>query len=212
MKCALKAPKAVDVMYGGEAEEEGYFQAFCYHQGLLYTVNRDGLLEVWNTGDNEARLVKSWKTLNTKKSPVRLIIHHPSAQLLVLAMADGSVSGWDSKGGFCTHNYKGSSPCSSITFHDLNLLVGREDGSLTIYDLNSTAATPAVISAHVSAITAIMISQDGDIITTGRDRIISVCDLQSKKLNRTIPVFESVEDACLIGDGVVAVVGDSGKE
>lgn len=209
LKCALKAPKVVDVMYGGEAEEEGYFQAFCFHSSMLFTVNREGLLESWNTDASEPQLIKSWKTANAKKSPVRLMLHHPSAQLLILALADGSVSGWDSKGGFCTHNYKGSSPCSSIAFHDLHLLVGREDGSLSIYDLNASGATPTVISAHVSAITAISVAND-TIITAGRDRIISVCDFKSKKLLRTIPVFESVEDACLIGDSI-ALVGDSGK-
>ncbi len=196
-----------------QTEVEGYWQAFCLHSTSLYTVNLDGLLEMYslkyNESDITATLCKSWKLNNPKKSPVRFMAHHPSAALLVTAFADGSVSGWDSQKGFCTHNYKTTgSSISSLSFNEFELLVGRESGVLSIYDLLNTASDPRHLSLHVSAVTFAGVV-DGSLLTAGRDRVINLTSSSNGKLIKTVPVFESVEDAVLIGK-MVCLIGDKG--
>lgn len=232
-------------------DNQDYWQAFCMHDSsYLYTVNRDGLVEMYslttvnnnknNTADATedddmdkeasgsaskltASLLRSWKLNHPKKSPVRFILHHPSAQLLITAFADGSVCGWDSQKGFCTHNFKSTgSPVSHVSFGpEFQVLIGRESGVLSVYDLMMEAGEAARhFPLHVSAITFAAFLADGrepSLITAGRDRVITLSSAKDGSVIKTVPVFESVEDACLIGSngsgsgkGLICLVGDKG--
>lgn len=205
-------------------EEETGWQSFLAHQGTLFTVNKDSLVESWafslGTSDETEppakTLKRSWKTLNPRNSPVVLMAHHPVSPLLVLAFADGSVSGWDSVQGYCTHNFKARSaaPISVLAFHpdpeQLELFVAAEDGSIVAWDLRESRPR-CVYSGHVSAVTGLQFDiPRGHLISAGRDKVIRVFSLNDGKSIRTLPVYESVEGLLALGDDAVAVIGDQG--
>jgi len=203
-------------------EEESGWQNFLAHENMLFTVNKDGLVESWELDFSSEipskTLKRSWKSGNSRNSPVVRMLHHEKSPLLILAFADGSVSGWDSLQGYCTHNLKARSalPISSITFHPdskcMQLFVGSEDGSISNWDLMQSRLIKS-FSGHVSAVTCIHVdSKTMRLISAGRDKIVSVFSLKDAVLQKTIAVNDSVNDMILTEDesSSFALIGEKG--
>jgi U3 small nucleolar RNA-associated protein 13 len=203
-------------------EEESSWQNFLAHGNMLFTVNKDGLVESWEldmTGDVPSKSLKrSWKSGNSRNSPVVRMIHHETSPLLILAFADGSVSGWDSTQGYCTHNLKARSalPVSTIYFHPdpkcMQLFVGSEDGSISNWDLMQSRLIRS-FSGHVSAVTCIHVdSSKMRLISAGRDKIVSHFSLKDGALLKTIAVNDSINDLILIDEATssFALIGENG--
>lgn len=202
-------------------DEESGFQNFLAHSGMFFTVNKDGLVESWeidlSTEIPAKKLKRSWKSGNSRNSPVVQMLHHEKSALLVLAFADGSLSGWDSQQGYCTHNFKARSalPISSLTFHSdsnvMELFVGSEDGSIVCWDLMQSRAIKT-FSGHVSAVTGIHVDyKNGRLISTGRDKICSIFALNDpSKILKTVAVNDSVNGMFFCGENSYALVGEKG--
>lgn len=200
--------------------EESGWQNFLAFKGTLFTVNKDGLVESWeldlSSDVPSKKLRRSWKTGNSRNSPVVQMIHHPKSALLVLAFADGSASGWDSQQGYCTHNFKSRSalPISALAFPSdpsvMQLFIGSEDGNTVCWDLIQSRVVNT-FSGHVSAVTGLCIDSDSNrLISCGRDKIISVFSLKDAKVVKTISVSDSVNGMLAVAEGQVALLGEKG--
>lgn len=202
-------------------DEDSGWQSFLAFNDTLFTVNKNGLVESWEiknlSGDQpEKRLKRSWKSGNSRNSPVLHMLHHPTSPLVFLAHADGSVTGWDSVQGFCTHNFKprSSFPISAIAFHPdskcMELFCASEDGSIVVWDLLHSRVL-CTFSSHVSSVTGFFIDyQNKSLISVSRDKTIAISSLLDGKNIRTIPVGESIEGLHAINSSSFAVIGDKG--
>ena len=202
-------------------EEESGWQNFLAHSGMFFTVNKDGLVESWemdfSTEIPSKKLKRSWKSGNSRNSPVVHMIHHESSPLLVLAFADGSSSCWDSQQGFCTHNFKARSalPVSVIAFHPdskcMELFIGSEDGNISCWDLMQSRVIKT-FSGHVSAVTGVHVDlKNGRLVSTGRDKIVSIFSLSdSSKILKVISVNDSINGMLSCGENCIALVGEKG--
>ena len=201
-------------------DEESGWQNFLAHSGTLFTVNKDGLVESWEinlASETPSKTLKrSWKSGNSRNSPVSHMIHHSKSSLLILAFADGSISGWDSLQGFCTHNFKARSafPVSALSFNSdpnsIQLFSGSEDGSIVCWDMMQSRVVKT-FSGHVSAVTGIHVdTTKSRLISTGRDKIISIFSLNDAKILKTISVNDSINSMLCCGDDSFALVGEKG--
>jgi U3 small nucleolar RNA-associated protein 13 len=201
-------------------DEESAWQNFLAHSGMIFTVNKDGLVESWEIDFSSEvpskKLKRSWKSGNSRNSPVVQIIHHEKSNLLILAFADGSLSGWDSQQGYCTHNFKARSalPISALSFHSdpdrMELFVGSEDGSIVSWDLIQSRVLKS-FSGHVSAVTGIHIdSKNKRLISSGRDKIVTVFSLNDAKILKTISVSDSINGFLSCDDNTFALIGEKG--
>lgn len=201
-------------------DEESGWQNFLAHSGMLFTVNKDGLVESWEidlaSETPSKKLKRSWKSGNSRNSPVVQMIHHSKSSLLILAFADGSISGWDSSQGYCTHNFKARSalPISAISFNSdpnsIQLFVGSEDGSIVCWDMMQSRVVKSY-SGHVSAVTGIHVdSANNRLISTGRDKILSIYSLNDTEISKTISVNDSINGMLCCGENSFALIGEKG--
>lgn len=201
-------------------DEESGWQNFLAHSGMLYIVNKDGLIESWEidlaSEVPSKKLKRSWKSANSRNSPVVQMVHHEKSNLLFLAFADGSLSGWESLQGYCTHNFKARSalPISSLSFHSdpdrMELFVGSEDGSIVSWDLMQNRPLKS-FPGHVSAVTGIHIDASNNrLISSGRDKIVTIFSLNDAKILKTIPVNDSVNGLLSCGGNNFALIGEKG--
>lgn len=201
-------------------DEESGWQNFLAHSGMLFTVNKDGLVESWEidlaSETPSKKLKRSWKSGNSRNSPVVQMVHHTNSSLLILAFADGSISGWDSLQGFCTHNFKARSslPISALSFnHDQNsiqLFAASEDGSIFCWDMMQSRVM-RTFSGHVSAVTGIHVdTANNRLVSTGRDKIISIFCLSDAKILKTISVNDSINAMLCCGNNSFALIGEKG--
>ena len=202
-------------------DEESGWQNFLARAGLLFTVNKDGLVESWEIDLSSEvpskKLKRSWKSGNSRNSPVVQMLHHEKSNLLILAFADGSLSGWDSLQGYCTHNFKARSalPISAISFHSnsdrMELFVGSEDGSIVSWDLMQSRVLKT-FSGHVSVVTGIHVDAiNGRLISAGRDKIVTIFSLNAANILKTISVNDSINGLLHCGDNSFALIGEKGS-
>lgn len=201
-------------------DEESGWQIFLAHSGMLYTVNKEGLVESWeidlSSDVPSKKLKRSWKSGNSRNSPVVQMLHHEKSSLLVLAFADGSLSCWDSLQGFCTHNFKARSvlPISALSFHSdatrMELFVASEDGSIVNWDLMQNRVLKT-FAGHVSAVTGIHVdAKNNRLISSGRDKIITIFGLNDAKIVKTISVNGSVNGLLACDENSFALIGEKG--
>jgi len=102
-----------------------------------------------------------------------------------------------------------------VKFHPeaekLQLFSAADDASIRVWDLQ-TSKCIANLSAHMSAVTSLSFSSDGEkLVTGGRDRVAVLWDLKTFKSVRTIPVYETLEAVRIIPEGSAAPGVPAGK-
>uniref|UniRef100_A0A2K6L386 Transducin beta like 3 n=1 Tax=Rhinopithecus bieti TaxID=61621 RepID=A0A2K6L386_RHIBE len=104
-------------------------------------------------------------------------------------------------------------PCSArlVAFHPdptrLLLFSSAADAAIRMWSLQDRSCL-AVLTAHYSAVTSLAFSANGHtMLSSGRDKICVIWDLQSCQATRTVPVFESVEAAVLLPEEPVSQLG-----
>lgn len=166
---------------------------------ILVTGSRALLLKQWCWEDGTCS--RTWKAIHT--APVSSMTFDPTSTLLVTGGCDSTIKIWDILKQYCTHNLKGSSGVVHLVqFHPdmsrLQLFSSSMDYKIRIWDLKSSKCV-SILEAHYSAVTSLCFFPDGDtMISSGRDKICTVWDLETKTSKRTVAVYESVEVALLL--------------
>jgi len=143
-------------------------------------------------------LQRSWRPLDAVV--VTSTAFDDSGALLAFGGANGSVRVYDVDRAYLTHSFTASTAVISVLrfgkgSHDI--FAGSENGELVKFDLHDHAIT-AAMKNHVSAITGIEIMQDGRrVVSSGRDRILSIWNAVDGVLVRTIVTTEG-GDECAI--------------
>uniref|UniRef100_A0A672Z389 U3 small nucleolar RNA-associated protein 13 C-terminal domain-containing protein n=1 Tax=Sphaeramia orbicularis TaxID=375764 RepID=A0A672Z389_9TELE len=171
----------------------------CVPSQLLVTASRALLLKQWDW--RQAQCTRSWKAIHMV--PVASMTFDSTSTLLATGGCDGTIKIWDVVKQYCTHNLKGSSGVVHLVeFHpDINrlqLFSSSLDCGIRLWDLRSSECI-CVLQSHYSAVTSLSFSADGDtMVSSGRDKICTVWDLQTRKPKRTVPVYEAVEGVVLL--------------
>ncbi|XP_056389510.1 transducin beta-like protein 3 [Hyla sarda] len=168
---------------------------------VLVTSSRALLLKQWQW--QEGTCIRTWKAIHM--APVSSMTFDSTSTLLATGGCDSTIKIWDVLKQYCTHNLKGSSGVVHLVqFHPdmarLQLFSSSMDYKIRIWDLKSSKCL-CVLETHYSAVTSLCFSADGDtMISSGRDKICAVWDLETKTPKRTVPVYESVEVVLLLPD------------
>uniref|UniRef100_A0A665WEJ0 Uncharacterized protein n=1 Tax=Echeneis naucrates TaxID=173247 RepID=A0A665WEJ0_ECHNA len=126
-----------------------------------------------------------------------------TSTLLATGGCDSTIKIWDVVKQYCTHNLKGSSGVVHLVqFHPdisrLQLFSSSLDCGIRLWDLRSSQCV-CVLQSHYSTVTSLCFSPDGGtMVSSGRDKICTVWDLETKKVKRTVPVYEAVEGVVLL--------------
>lgn len=172
--------------------------------------------------------------------PVTVVKFHPSGVFFATGSLDGTVRVWDVRGMYCTHSFRwgsasegagirsgvtciswrdgaasGAAPTKARRQKELQIAIGREDGSIVVHDLmgRSAEAKPvAVLHDHVGAVTCISWLDPEDVrldqhpqfqnrrdstsssfvlVSAGRDAVLNLWI--NEKSVHTFPVYEQVE-------------------
>uniref|UniRef100_A0A8D0D8Y2 Transducin beta like 3 n=1 Tax=Sander lucioperca TaxID=283035 RepID=A0A8D0D8Y2_SANLU len=171
----------------------------CFPPQMLVTASRALLLKQWDW--RQAQCTRSWRAIHTV--PVASMTFDSTSTLLATGGCDGTIKLWDVVKQYCTHNLKGSSGVVHlIQFHPdisrLQLFSSSLDCGIRLWDLRSSRCV-CVLQSHYSAVTSLSFSPDGGtMVSSGRDKICTVWDLETRKAKRTVPVYEAVEGVVLL--------------
>uniref|UniRef100_A0A671SXC4 Transducin (beta)-like 3 n=1 Tax=Sinocyclocheilus anshuiensis TaxID=1608454 RepID=A0A671SXC4_9TELE len=166
---------------------------------MLVTASRALLLKQWDW--KQEKCTRLWRAIHNV--PVASMTFDCTSTLLATGGCDGSIKLWDVVKQYCTHNLRRSSGVVHLVeFHPdisrLQLFSSSVDCGIRIWDLR-TSKCICVLESHYSAATALAFSPDGQtLISSGRDKICSVWDLEKKAVKRTVPVYEAVEGVVLL--------------
>ncbi|TRY98994.1 hypothetical protein DNTS_001252 [Danionella cerebrum] len=171
----------------------------CSSSQMLVSASRALLLRQWDW--KQQKCSRSWRAIHNV--PVASMNFDCTSTLLATGGCDGTIKLWDVIKQYCTHNLKGSpGVVHLVEFHPdiskLQLFSSSADCKIRIWDLR-TSKCICVLESHYSVVTSLAFSPDGQtLISSGRDNICSVWDLESKVVKRTIPVYEAVEGVVLL--------------
>lgn len=189
------------IIHSIEQEDQEDITAFALSPDdeMLVSASRALLLRQWDWKQQQCR--RSWRAVHSV--PVASMSFDCTSTLLATGGCDGTIKLWDVIKQYCTHNLKGSSGVVHLVeFHPdisrLQLFSSSSDCAIRIWDLRSSRCV-CVLESHYSPVTALAFSPDGHtLVSSGRDKICSVWDLQEQKVKRTIPVYEAVEGVVLL--------------
>uniref|UniRef100_A0A673K9H1 Transducin (beta)-like 3 n=1 Tax=Sinocyclocheilus rhinocerous TaxID=307959 RepID=A0A673K9H1_9TELE len=155
---------------------------------MLVTASRALLLKQWDW--KQEKCTRSWRAIHNV--PVASMTFDCTSTLL----ATGQTLSRSLKQRVALNNSVG------VKFHPdisrLQLFSSSVDCGIRIWDLR-TSKCICVLESHYSAVTALAFSPDGQtLISSGRDKICSVWDLEKKAVKRTVPVYEAVEGVVLL--------------
>uniref|UniRef100_A0A670JVB8 Transducin beta like 3 n=1 Tax=Podarcis muralis TaxID=64176 RepID=A0A670JVB8_PODMU len=126
-----------------------------------------------------------------------------SSTLLATGGCDSAIKVWDVPRQYCTHNLKGSTGVVHLVeFHPdtskLQLFSSSMDNTIRVWDLKSSECV-AQLENHYSSVTSLAFSPDNEtLISSGRDKICTVWDLNKGEAKGTIPVYESIESVVML--------------
>ena len=172
---------------------------------LLASGTKSLRLRFWSLDDGS-----NVRSLKAHDTPVVAMAFDGTSTLLATGASDGGVRVWDARQGFVTHNFKGhSAVISCVRFHpDANrwtLFSGADSGEIRVWDLIGHNCT-AVLSSHVSSVRSLDLSPDGYfLLSAGRDQVLSLWNLRKNALEKTVPVFETLEAAYFVPPPRLAV-------
>jgi len=191
---------------------------FSYHSSKkkLFTASQNLQYRVWNEDDDEVSL--TWKA-SAHRTPATSSAFDTSGTLIATGGSDRNVFVWDARKGHCTHSFKGhTGVVNYLQFHPdarrLLLFTCSDDTTIRVWDLVSHKCV-AVLSSHMSVVTSLSFSKDGyTMLSAGRDKIVNVFELRNYGLEKTIPMFESVEAIEILSEKrnvtIFATAGEKG--
>ncbi|GAB6032629.1 Transducin (beta)-like 3 [Chamberlinius hualienensis] len=161
---------------------------------VLVTYSLSGLLRQISWPENTIQRV--WKS--THKGPINVLTFDSTTTLLATGGSDSTIKVWDIIQQYCTHNLKGSQGVfSTVEFHpDISKLLifgAADDYSIRGWNLK-TSEVCCVLQGHFSKVTSLAFTASGkEMLSSGRDQIIIIWNIETFVSLRTFPVYETVE-------------------
>ncbi|CAJ0586997.1 unnamed protein product, partial [Mesorhabditis spiculigera] len=175
-----------------------------YNSGLICEYSMDG--------DTFGTTLRTWKPMHT--APILIMKFNADFSLFATASSDNNIKIWDVRKQICLYHFTGSSVVTYVAFvQNGKLLAGYMDGVTILYSLNPGVTNRALTQwqnhqGQISYIGEIKDSREALIVS--RDQICSIVDVESTKKIKALPLFEAIEDGCLLGDRLFTV-GEKGE-
>lgn len=169
---------------------------------LLIVASKKDLLRQFNWKESGVEVQRNWRAM--LKTPIVQLEFDVNSRLLASGSTDGALKVWDVVSKYCTHNFKGASGLFTVLrFHPKKyLLYGAtsHDGSLFCWSLKDSALVQR-LDAHTSVITDLQFIDSKKALTSSRDKVVVLWDLEEAQKIRSIPVYECVENLLLLKAG-----------
>lgn len=149
-------------------------------------------------------LVKQWKAAH--QGPVPKLTFNGDGKIIASGGTDSSVRLWDYEQKVCLGAMRGCQGVISVlefqpTFKEIKeplLVASGDDNRIHCWNY-ATRELKFVLSGHFSRITAVSFGKDGlSLVSSGRDKVLILWDLNSGSQLRTVPVYESLEGVVVI--------------
>lgn len=164
---------------------------------------RNGLIKQLDVSTPSYDVVRSWKSVHV--GSISTLSFDSSAVYLATGGTDSTIKIWDLVRQYCTHNLKGArGVVSAITFQkdepsDKKFYVfgAADDCVIHIWNLMNSKLVGS-LEGHSSKVTSIEVLSTERIISASRDKLAIIWNVDSFSLERSIPLFESVESVLLM--------------
>lgn len=184
----------------GETENDQiYTFKMSYNNNLVVSAHKSGLIKLWDreTGKQE----KVWRSGH--KGPVAKLTFDYTDENVASGGSDGNIRLWDLKHHTCTSSLRGAMGVFSVLeYHPdsaKQLIFGAADDTKIRSWNSKTGKEHLVYSGHFSKITSLQFTSDGQyMVSSGRDRVLILWNLNDSKALRVLPVYESIETTILL--------------
>ncbi|KAJ6648170.1 Transducin beta-like protein 3 [Pseudolycoriella hygida] len=180
-------------------EDAVYTFALSYDNELVVSSHKSGLLKLWNRGDGT--MVKMWKAIH--QGPIPQLAFGYEKQIIASGGTDSKIRLWDYNMKTCLGTLRGCQGVISVLqFHpdtNLRLIIAAADDN-KIHGWNyETKELLFSLSGHFSKVTSLSFTKDSlYMVSTGRDKVLILWNLNERKAVRTVPAYEGVECAVII--------------
>ncbi|KAJ0177205.1 hypothetical protein K1T71_007214 [Dendrolimus kikuchii] len=186
----------------GESDAENdqiYTFQVSHSNDIVITAHRSGLMKLWDrhTGKHQ----KVWRSGH--KGPVAKLAFDLLDENIASGGSDGNIRLWDLNHNTCTISLRGAMGVFSVLrYHpDLSkqLIFGSADDTKIRSWNSKTGKEHLVYSGHFSKITSLQFTPEGEfMVSSGRDRVLILWNLNESKALKVIPVYESIEATVLL--------------
>lgn len=188
----------------GQTEEDGepdqiYTFQMSHNNNLVLTAHKSGLMKLWDkeTGVQQ----KVWRSGH--KGPVARLAFDCADENVASGGSDGNIRLWNLTHNTCTSSLRGAMGVFSVLkYHpdsSKELIFGAADDTKIRSWNSKTGKESVVYSGHFSKITSLQFTSDGEyMISSGRDRVLILWNLNESKALRVVPVYESIESTVLL--------------
>ncbi|XP_059610208.1 transducin beta-like protein 3 [Phlebotomus argentipes] len=210
---------------GADVEGEDVIYTFAVSSSgeSVLTAHKSGLLKLWD-GKSCAQ-VRMWKGIHN--GPISRVTFHPTTELVASGGCDASVRIWDYTKKICLANLRGcQGVIGLVTFTKSGSCIYAvgDDNRILGWDYK-TRQVIASLEGHYSRVTSLSLTDNEEfLVSTSRDKVLILWDLKQKKSIKVIPVYETLESAIILPNGInlpggllvpsegihVAVGGESG--
>lgn len=183
-----------------EIEEDTIYTFSLSRDSLqVVTAHKSGLLKLWSLA--ESKIIKMWRSIH--KGPISRLAFNGTGDTIATGGSDGTARLWNIAHQTCMCCLRGAQGVFSIlVFHpdtSKNLIFGSADDT-KIRSWETEKGLPKhVFSGHFSKITSLNFTYDGSkMVSSGRDRVLILWDIDQGKAIRTLPVYESLEGSVIL--------------
>lgn len=179
-------------------EDTIYTFSLSTNNETVVTAHKSGLIKLWDRSDGSQ--LKMWRCGH--KGPVAKLVYDSLDQSIASGGSDGTVRLWDLSHYTCTGSLKGAMGVFTVLKYHPNpskeLVLGAADDT-KIRSWNSKTGKECVVySGHFSKVSAIQFTSDNEhMVSSGRDRVLILWNLNEGRALRTVPVYEGLE-GCVI--------------
>lgn len=179
-------------------EDQDVINCFTSSSSSIVTSHKSGLLKLWT---HDGALHKTWKSIH--KGPISKMSFDKSNRLAT-GGSDSGIRLWDMKYQACTHSLKGcQGVVSCLEFHlSKNVLfAASDDYKIRSWNLDSQDNDMREYIGHYSTVTSLNFDKnDTFVISTGRDKVVILWDIEKITAIKIVPVFESLESVVVLPD------------
>ncbi|XP_050423894.1 transducin beta-like protein 3 [Adelges cooleyi] len=164
----------------------------------LITSHKSGLLCFWDWTDK--KLLKSWRHLH--KGPV-VQLASTSDQMIASGGTDSIIRLWQADKAHCLYALHGIQGVTSvIAFYQVSdterwLFAADDVSEIHVWNCNKGKHLYK-LQGHFSTVTGIAFYHNQYLISCGRDKVIILWDIQTKKQIKTVALYDSIESMAVL--------------